>query len=176
MRDEEPTTQPANTVGAGGTGDGLRRPLDLPDLRAGDECPVTRTQQRPDPGLGFVQGEGSAGPVGIPADGVLGYIGPGTWVDQSWGGQKVLWAVDPAVTGDVVVRGRQLDGPHEVQFDDPAVPELVLSPDEDALPGGWRDYPSFTRLRAPGCYAYQVDTESDTIVIVFRAEGPTVAE
>lgn len=73
------------------------------------------------------------------------------------------------------VRGQRLDGPHEVRFDDPAIVELILEPGLDALPGGWRDYPSFTRLQAPGCYAYQVDTETDSTVIVFRAEGPTVA-
>lgn len=169
------TGAPAGSDAPAGSIDELRRPLDLPAVGAGDECPVTLTQQRPDPALGFVQGDGRAGPVGLSADGVVEYVGTGTWVDQAWGGQKVLWAVDDTVAGAVLVRGQRLDGPHEVRFDDPAVAELVLAPGLDALPGGWRDYPSFTRLQAPGCYAYQVDTETDSTVIVFRAEGPTVA-
>ena len=34
----------------------------------------------------------------------------------------------------------------------------------------WRQFPSFTRLKAPGCYAYQVDGDGFQTVIVFRAE------
>lgn len=44
----------------------------------------------------------------------------------------------------------------------------------EATPIGWRDYPSHTRLQAPGCYAYQVDTRAGTTVIVFLAKGPRV--
>jgi hypothetical protein len=86
----------------------------------------------------------------------------------------VLWAVDGKVPGPVLVRGRQLDGSHLVGFDDPASLELVLQPGEAVPSGGWRDYPSYTRLRAPGCYAYQVDAPSGSTVIVFRAVGPVV--
>lgn len=153
----------------------LRRPLRLPAVAPGERCPVTLSRHQPDPALGFVRGAGPAGPVGITADGSLGYVAPGAnsaFTDKSWGGNKVLWAVDSAVTGRVLVRGRQLDGQHEVRFEDPAVAELVLVPKPPITPGGWRDYPGFTRLRAPGCYAYQVDAPSGTTVIVFRAVGP----
>jgi hypothetical protein len=115
-------------------------------------------------------------------DGVLDYVGPGVaggtnaWSDLSWGGMKVLWAVDPAVPGDVLVRGGQLDGAHEVRFEDPAVAELVLPAGGGAGSGTWRDYPGFTRLQAPGCYGYQVDTAAGTTVIVFRAYGPFVVQ
>lgn len=147
-------------------------------IRAGGRCPFTTAQHRPDPALGVVRGVGPAGPVGLSIRGVLDYIGPGVrvdWVDQSWGGAKTLWAVNSDVQGSVLIRGRQLDGPHEVRFNDPAVKELALTPKTGAFPGGWRDYPSFTRIRTPGCYAYQVDTASGTaVVVVFRAKGPQV--
>jgi hypothetical protein len=71
----------------------------------------------------------------------------------------------------VLVRGRRLDGPDELRFEDPAVPELVLPDDGRGNP--WRDYPGYTRLRAPGCYAYQIDTRSRSFTIVFRAVGPS---
>jgi len=127
--------------------------------------------------LGVIRGTGPAGPVGLSAAGVLHYIGPAAsnaFIDKSWGGAKVLWAVDSAVNGTVLVRGRQLDGTHALRFNDPAVDELLLAPEAPASPGGWRDYPGYTRLRAPGCYGYQVDAPSGTTIIIFQAEGPTV--
>jgi len=156
----------------------LRRPLVLPTLAPGSTCPVTRKRHRPDPTLGIVQGTGPVGPMGLSTKGVLSYVAPGprtVWADRAWGGQKVVWAVDGAISGDVLVRGGQLDGRHELRFEDPATPELLLRPNVPSTPGGWRAYPGYTRLRAPGCYAYQVDTASGTSVFVFRAEGPAVS-
>lgn len=34
----------------------------------------------------------------------------------------------------------------------------------------WANRPSFTRVRAPGCYAYQVDGTGFTEIIVFQAQ------
>jgi hypothetical protein len=54
-------------------------------------------------------------------------------------------------------------------------PELRLNTGSyEAQGGGWRDTPSFTRLRSPGCYAYQIDTADGTWSIVFTARGPSV--
>jgi hypothetical protein len=155
----------------------MRRPLRLPVVGGGQPCPVTRAQHQPDPALGVVQGSGPAGPAGLSTDGVLQYAGPkeaNAFVDESWGGAKTLWEVDGAVTGPVLVRGHQLDGPLGLRFNDPAVDELVLAVKTPTTPAGWRDYPSFTRLQGPGCYAYQVDAPTSSTVIVFRAEGPEV--
>ncbi len=155
----------------------LHRPLRLPTIRPGQPCPVTLSQHQPDPDLGVVQGTGPAGPVGISARGALQYEAPAqsdALTDKSWGAVKVLWAVDSAVNGPVLVRGRQLDGPNGLRFNDPAVAEMLLAVTKDAFPGGWRDYPGYARLQAPGCYAYQVDAPSGSTVIVFRAEGPAV--
>ncbi|WP_283136928.1 hypothetical protein [Rhizohabitans arisaemae] len=158
---------------------GLRRPWAVDRIEPRARCPVTVKTVRPDPGLGPLLGDGVAGPVGLQAGGVLEFVDPvaGSWTDQSWGGQKVLWAVDPAVTAPVLVRGRQLNGPGELAFNDPAVPELLLLPGKDTSSNaeGWRDYPGFTRLRGPGCYAYQVDTATETFTIVFRAVGPSIS-
>jgi hypothetical protein len=107
---------------------------------------------------------------------VLDYAAPqgrSDWTDRTWGGQKVLWAVDPEVRGPVLVRGRRLDGPEQVAFEDPARPELLLNTGPyEGRAGGWKDYPSFTRLRAPGCYAYQIDTADGSSSVVFTARGP----
>ncbi|GAA3095602.1 hypothetical protein [Streptosporangium carneum] len=155
----------------------LRRPWAVERLQPGAPCPVTTTTTRPDQALGPVQGGWLAGPVGLGADGRLEYTAPGSGsrlADPTWAAQKVMWAVNPTLTTPVLVRGRRLDGPGVLGFDDPAVEELLLDPAEDALPGGWRDRPSLTRLRAPGCYAYQVDAAAGSFTIVFRAAGPAM--
>ena len=157
----------------------LHRPLQVPRIATGEPCPVTLRRHLPDPALGPIQGDGPAGATGIEPDGTLRYVAPmssDAVTDKSWGVAKALWEVDSTVSGSVLVRGRQLDGPHEVRFNDPAADELVLEPKPPITPGGWRDYPSYTRLRSPGCYAYQVDTPSGTALIVFRALGPTVRQ
>lgn len=74
-----------------------------------------------------------------------------------------------------MIRGRRLDGPGELAFEDPALPELVLNTGTyEGQPGGWQDYPSYTRVRVPGCYAYQIDTANGTWTVVFIALGPRV--
>jgi hypothetical protein len=172
-----PAPTPTDALAAAGYA-ALRRPWAHPAVPAGKPCPVTTTWTEPDPELGRMLGSGRARPVGLAAGAVLDFVGPGQpsqWVDRTWGGQKVLWAVDPAVVGPVLIRGRRLDGPGRLAFEDPAILELVLNTDDyEGRPGGWKDYPSSTRLRAPGCYAYQIDTGDGTWTVVFRARGPRV--
>jgi hypothetical protein len=157
----------------------LRRPWAHPRVAAGAACPVTTELSRPDPGLAPLLGTAPARPAGLDAGAVLNYGAPDqrtVWVDRTWGGQKVLWAVNPTVTGPVLIRGRQLDGPGELAFEDPALPELVLNTGTyEGQPGVvWRAYPSYTRVRVPGCYAYQIDTAAGTWTVVFIARGPRV--
>jgi hypothetical protein len=155
----------------------IRRPWAQPAVPAGGKCPVTTAWSRPDPELAPLLGTGPARPS-IDRSAMLDYMHPNErtdWKDKTWGGQKVLWAIDPAQTGLVLIRGHRLDGAGELAFEDPVVPELVLNTGEyQGRPGGWRDNPSYTRFRAPGCYAYQVDTAQGTWSFVFVARGPTV--
>jgi hypothetical protein len=86
-----------------------------------------------------------------------------------WTGNTVLWIVGPQYRGPILVRGRQLDAPFWVGFDRGVgvrpYAELHLRGDGRA----WRDYPSFTRVRGAGCFAYQIDGTTFSRVIVFRA-------
>ena len=89
---------------------------------------------------------------------------------SDWSGNKVLW-VARRYRGPVLIRGRQLDGPNELRFGLSHVPgrEMRLSSVGGRSPGGWQNRPSTTRLRVPGCYAWQVDGTTFSRVIVFRA-------
>jgi hypothetical protein len=152
----------------------LRRPWAQPMLAPGTTCPVSTASATPDPATGPVLGGGRSGP--ITANRLEYYAPPegNRFADPDWGAQKVAWAVDPTVTAAVLVRGRRIDAPGAVGFDDPVVGELPLDPAADALPGGWRQYPSLTRVKAPGCYAYQVDLPSGSHTVVVHAVGPAL--
>jgi hypothetical protein len=95
---------------------------------------------------------------------------------REWMGQKVLWFVPARYRGPVLIRGRQLDGPYRVRFQRGDVPalELRLAPTQSVSwsgkPRNARGNPPFTRLRAAGCYGYQVDGRTFSYVVVFRAD------
>lgn len=175
-----PATTSGPTSGAqGGDTLGLHRPLVLPTLAAGSPCPVSLTRRQPDPALGPIQGTGPAGPAGLGPDGSLTFVAPGTggvWTDRSWGGMKVLWAVDPTVSGSVLVRPRQLDGAHPVGFDDPVTDELVLDPRGPVDTGRVARLPRLHPAAGSGLLRLPGGHRRGTSVIIFRAVGPTIAE
>ncbi|MEV4471344.1 hypothetical protein [Nonomuraea sp. NPDC049504] len=61
------------------------------------------------------------------------------------------------------------DGTHR----EPLKNEIVIPPDPQAK--DWRDRPGYVRLKAPGCYAFQIDTPDSSTFLVFNAVGPTVS-
>jgi hypothetical protein len=152
---------------------GLRRSLQIPRISPGMPCPVTpaRVLSRAfAPG----QGRGPAYPVG--AAGGLEFIYPVRpsqgWYPSEWGGNKVAWVAPRDFKGRILVRGRQVDGRHGLRFGDEPRPvmELHLTLDASDLgEGGWLQFGTFTRVRAAGCYAWQVDGRKFSRVIVFRA-------
>jgi hypothetical protein len=86
--------------------------------------------------------------------------------------QKVLWVAAPEYDGPIRIRGHQLGGRWWLGFDGangrPFAEMRLLHP--TANPGAeWRQFPSYTRVRAGGCYAYQIDGTTFSTVVVFRA-------
>ena len=94
----------------------------------------------------------------------------------------MLWVIDPAYRGLVLMRGGQLDGPHALGFNGgvdqlgtdateppPIFALRLVAPEPGTAAGQWANWPSQTRLQAPGCYAYQVDGSGFSSVIVFQA-------
>jgi hypothetical protein len=147
----------------------LRRPLHLPRLSPGSPCPVSERRDLSSdfaPGLG----PGPVHPVGFDEQSTLHYRG--TAFPRPWTGQKILWVANPAYRGPILIRGHQLGGRWWVGFDGGGgqpYAEMRLFK-ATANPGDeWRQFPSYTRVRGPGCYAYQVDGTTFSRVIVFRA-------
>ena len=94
------------------------------------------------------------------------------FLGSAWRGAEVTWRSSPGYRGPVLIRGRQVGGAGVVGFGEGHVPyealELLNSA-KGVPPGPGRTWPSFTRVQAPGCYAYHVDGTSFSEVIVFRA-------
>jgi hypothetical protein len=139
----------------------------LPTVARDGRCPVSRSHvvtRR----FGSVLGHGPVYPAGLGPRSVLRIAPAERFNSRDWGGNKVLWVRRPGVRGTVVVRGRRLDARGEVRFESGDVPPDHLdlrARSED----GWVGYPSYTRVRAPGCYAYTIDGPGVHEVVVFRA-------
>lgn len=160
-----------------------QRPLRLPALAPGSPCPVTPGRQI-DPAFGPAAGTGPVFAVGIGPDGVLPYVDPARWAGggtgTTWGGGSIYWAIRE-YRGPILVRGRQLDGPHAVQFNggldqrnNPG-PNLAAAPPIPMLRlligagNPWSTAISNARMQVPGCFGLQVDGQTFSETIVFQA-------
>jgi hypothetical protein len=154
----------------------LHRPLHIPRIEPGAACPLSAptSVDLGQEGTRLLRGRGPAYPT-LKPDGTLDFIYPPLQTQEfygsEWSGQKVLWWVSGRYHGPVLIRGRQLDGPNLLRFDrgDPLPPSEIRIP-----PGkGVRNRASYTRLRAAGCYAYQIDGTTFSRIIVFEAHFVT---
>jgi hypothetical protein len=160
----------------------LRRRLRLARLRPGQRCPVTHRHEV----RGAFPGALGAGPVfagtSVVAGHPVGFPYPpppagsnALFAGSKWSGFKVLWVSRPSYNGPVLIRGRQLNGPDGVGFGLDLVPfaELQFPPGTRAgappTANGWRNWPSTTRIRSPGCYGWQIDGDNFSEVIVIDA-------
>jgi hypothetical protein len=131
----------------------LRRPLHLPHLGAGARCPVS-------------VGSSPVAPVGGERLTIESFIG------SAWSGARVTWTASAVYGGPVLIRGRQLGGGGAVGFGEGHLPydELQLLASGQGSPGGrGRAWITLTRVRGPGCYAYQADGTNFSHVIAFQA-------
>jgi hypothetical protein len=151
--------------------DSLRqRPLKIATTTPGGACPLVEARQVA-PDFGLAIGSGPLYAVGFSQEAT--YVYGGAMEEGGWLLLKVLWLSDSSYKGHALVRGRQVDGPGELRFNEGPSPasELRLGTD-NAVPSataGWREWRTYTRLRGPGCYAYQVDAPGFSHLIYFRA-------
>lgn len=154
-------------------------PLKLPQLAAGQACPVAGTR---DLGahLGIAFGDG---PVYL-----LGGVDLQKNLRANIGQPfKVAWGAAPIYSGPVTIRGGRIDAKGELLLVAPdnrwqgapvkrvagsdLVPELDFLESHSSfqgVPAGWRVWPSSTYVSVAGCYAWQVDGSGFTDVITIQ--------
>ncbi|HUE75611.1 MAG TPA: hypothetical protein VMP10_02185 [Chloroflexota bacterium] len=108
-------------------------------------------------------------------DGIVRFERLGAPHGDGWFWMKVPWASHADYRGPALIRGRQLDGQHDLRFASDrheAAPALrfPVAPSTlgTNLPEGWRFQPSMIGVRGPGCYALQVDGINFTRLLVFE--------
>lgn len=162
-----------------------QRPLHLPTVAAGMPCPVSPSHTYP-------TGGGFTGPYTAVGNGPFTLTGNGTvpvnfktpdndmYAGTGWPGMKVIWRLSDQYAGPVLLRGARIDGPGELRFDrylgavgddsgwqtGTAYPDLAY--DTSGSTPMLETYPSGVRMKAPGCYAVQVDGTSFSDTIVFK--------
>lgn len=157
------------------------RPLHLPEIQAGQPCPMSPEHEvnfpANTPGGGFGgRSLGTSGPVhpiiAVPhaASGAALAYGAGGWYAA-----KTLWYARRTYQGPVLIRGERLDGPGSVTFG--AGHTLGFLADTGTTSGpntGMRSWPGATWVRSPGCYGFQVDGTgfSYVLVVAIRAAQP----
>lgn len=168
----------------------IQKPLRVPRLGPQGRCPVSEAT-RFDGGAGFTGafiGLGR-GPVYLAP---VSQRKPGRLMLQrtrhpGWLWTKPIWVFGPSYSGPVLLRGKRVGGAGTVEFDRylgsaSSASNGHLGPKPSVLyprnglhatsSGGLESYPGGLYVRAPGCYAIQVDGLGFTEHIVFRAVGP----
>ena len=152
----------------------LRRPLRIPPRPVGGRCPRTTTTRRAEWGeLLLGPGPVYAGSVNPGGPQKLIVLEARGGPVRGWRGFKTRWVIDPSYAGPVLIRGRALGSSTPVGFgSDPTPwPELQLWPREPKeAADAPRDFLGLaTRVPRPGCYAWQLDGDHFTEIIVFQA-------
>ncbi len=149
-----------------------QRPLRVPTLALGQRCPTTNEKVLPY--FGFTPGHEFVFPR---LDTILfasaQKFGGGNPTNNGWGGQREIWLIQSPSNVLVLIRGHQLDGPNPVRFNggidqggSVSFPLLTALRLEGS---GYAAWPSYTRLRAPGCYIYQIDGLTFSEYLIFQA-------
>ena len=152
------------------------RPLQLPAVARGASCPASTGTTVTHPGMGGVAlgagvvtvitsqaGDLAHGIVDLSRSNVVG-----------WYGIKTDWAISPKYSGWVIVRAEQLNGHGPVAaLGEATIGPVVVPPGPTSNTfAGWREQPSGTYVKGPGCYGFQVDGSSFTEAIVVDAVLP----
>jgi hypothetical protein len=151
--------------------------LDLPTLTAGAACPVSSQQVAHNLSAEFGNGPAvGTGPIyalmGEMQGGALRYRQ--SQYINGWASSKVLWMAKPEVRGHVLIRGKQIDSRNEgsnlIGFGMSDIPEVAMQWEIASL-SGWANLPSEVRIHGAGCYAFQVDSQQASAMIVFQVVG-----
>jgi hypothetical protein len=170
-----PGSAPAVTPPPPSAADALRRPLHLPKLKRGARCPLSPSRLWSPTTGQRLNGRGPAFLVATEAATVRMNFAYSD--EQGWYAQKTPWVIGREYGGALLVRGARIDRRGQVRFARgygehlrelywDAGADQSLTPDP-----AYRFLASATLVRARGCYAFQVDGESFSRLIVVRVRG-----
>lgn len=153
------------------------RPLRLPAVARGASCPASTGTTVTHPGMGGVAlGTGFVTVItsqaGDLAHGVVDLANSNV---VGWYGIKTDWAISPNYSGWVIVRAEQLNGHGPIAaLGEATIGPVVIPPGPTSNTfAGWREQPSGTYVKGPGCYGFQVDGSSFSEDIVVDAVLPS---
>jgi hypothetical protein len=150
----------------------LARPLRLPRLGRGQACPVSGGTPFTAGGTigfgGIAQGAGPVRPLVGNRKGVAHLARITT--HRGWLAASTFWFSSPGYQGPYLVRARRLDGAGSVGLlDKPRRTSFLVqaAPTVDEA-DGYRQTPSATWMKQPGCIGWQIDGLNFSHVIVVR--------
>ena len=177
--------------------DYMDRPLKLPQIAPGTACPVSvGANNLVSSAHGYIFGAGGfffgTGPVYValawkPRDRPEGYFDLDRVPTVPEGYRlKTPWIMHPAYDGEALVRGARIATAaiREILFNgEPHFqPTLILRSadrpktnsylEDGKIDAVWGWWPTNLVLPEPGCYAIQIDTESNSDIVVFEARPP----
>lgn len=149
------------------------RPLRFLVVARGASCPASTGETVTHPGMGGVAlGAGHVTVITSQAgDLAHGIVVLATSDVPGWYGIKTDWAISPSYSGWVVVRAKKLNGDGPIAaLGEATVGPVVIPPGPTSNTfAGWREQPSGTYVKGPGCYGFQVDGSSFSEEIVVDA-------
>lgn len=153
------------------------RSLRLPTLSSGEPCPTSLGKT-----VALANAVGPAilvGAVGvmIPQQGNVaqGIVDLAPSDIAGWYGIKTHWLVKPSYQGPVLVRAESLSrssGWISIHADASPGPLVIPSGPDANGADGWREQPSGSYVKGPGCYGVQFDGTSFSVSLVFEVVVP----
>ncbi|MGC5014769.1 hypothetical protein ACLQ2R_28720 [Streptosporangium sp. DT93] len=147
------------------------RPLRLPVVRAGEECPLTSPTPWSGPGeASRVLGDGPVYPIAdyFMKGGAVLELRPDDREPEGSYVKKVRWVVAD-YTGPVLIRAARIDGKGTASARFSYTGERRDGGYHAELTMAGTSVPGTTTVGGPGCYAYQVDGTTFSTVVVFGA-------
>jgi hypothetical protein len=138
-----------------------RRSVRFPKLSPGGPCPTSTGSYINVPGANGLALKGKVVSLLIPQAGDVshGSVQLASSDVTGWYGIKTHWLISPSYSGWVVVRAERLDQSAPVAALGEAGIGPVIIPPGPTLNTfkGWRQQPSGTYVKGPGCFGFQID-------------------